>query len=87
MNWAPMVRASQVTTEASRTIRTFAHEAFQQNPLPRLRGAENQFQPPIFQVRGPLQGERQRQDHDHRWHEGEDEGTQQRGIRVGGGVE
>jgi hypothetical protein len=35
-------------------------EAFQQDAWPRLRGAENQFQPPVFQVRRPLQGQGQR---------------------------
>ena len=62
-------------------------EAFQQDPWSRLRGAENQFQPPVFQVRRPLQGQGQRKDHDQRGHEREDQGTQQRGIGVGGGVE
>ncbi len=53
----------------------------------RLRGAEQHFQTPVFQVCGPLQGQGQGKGHDEGGHEREEKGAQQRGVGVGGRVE
>ena len=62
-------------------------EALQQDLDSCVRGAQKHFQPSVFQVCGPLQGQGQRKGHDEGGHEREEKGAQQRGVGVGGRVE
>jgi len=62
-------------------------QAREQDLPSRLWGAEQHFQPPVFQVCGPLQCQGQCKGHDKGGHEREEKGPQHRGVGVDGCVE